>query len=44
MELNLGATLDLCENIAVYANGSYNIGFDIHAYSYDGRVGFKIKA
>jgi outer membrane autotransporter protein len=43
LELNLGTTLDLPENLSFYANGSYGVGLSMHATTYDGRVGMKVK-
>ncbi|MDR3502664.1 MAG: autotransporter outer membrane beta-barrel domain-containing protein [Legionella sp.] len=42
VELNLGTSLGIGQNIALYANGSYGVGLNMHMNSYDGRIGFKI--
>ncbi|MFJ1267974.1 autotransporter outer membrane beta-barrel domain-containing protein [Legionella lytica] len=43
LELNLGTTLDLPKNVSIYANGSYGVGLNLHATTYDGRVGCKVR-
>jgi hypothetical protein len=42
LELNLGTTLDLPNNFSIYANGSYGFDLNMHATSYDGRLGCKV--
>ncbi|WP_058533726.1 autotransporter domain-containing protein [Legionella saoudiensis] len=43
LELNLGTTINLQQNLAVYANGSYGTGLNLHMTSYDGRLGLKVR-
>lgn len=43
LELNLGTTLDLPKNVSIYANGSYGVGLNLHATTYDGRLGCKVR-
>ncbi|MFJ1267934.1 autotransporter domain-containing protein [Legionella lytica] len=42
LELNLGTTLDLPNHLALYANGSYGVGLNLHANTYNGQIGFKV--
>ncbi|MDR3503653.1 MAG: autotransporter outer membrane beta-barrel domain-containing protein [Legionella sp.] len=43
LELNLGTTLDLPRNMSLYANGSYGVGLNLHANTYNGQLGFKVR-
>ena len=42
LELNVGTTLNIDHHLAIFANGSYGTGLDLHLNSYDGRIGCKV--